>query len=131
MRSQVPAAVLLLALAAGDTRSETLRAAAGDQQKSRNSRKQRAQEYALLFGSVFDEAGRAVRGANVRVRQKDGKKKWEASTNPRGEFAVRLPVGAGVYIAQVSLSGFTGESKEVSFAADERQDISLRLSKGQ
>jgi len=50
------------------------------------------QPYALVVGTVFfEESGRLVRGAQVEVRQKAGKKHWDAATNTIGEFAVRVP----------------------------------------
>ncbi len=53
--------------------------------------KQKQEAYALLAGSVFDETGRRVPGVEIRVREKDGKRHWEAETDATGEFAVRLP----------------------------------------
>lgn len=114
------AAVALLA-------SLALAAGAGSQQKEKSSKKKEAYQYALLVGSVFDENGLSVRGTEVRVRQKEGKRHWEERTNSQGEFAVRLPVGSYVYIVETSAPGFTRDSREVAFTADERQDVVLRI----
>jgi hypothetical protein len=41
---------------------------------------------------VFTDQGFALPGARVRVRRADEKKpKWEATSDRRGEFAVRVP----------------------------------------
>ncbi len=100
-------------------------------QKGRNekSKKKQAQEYALLFGTVFDETGRSVRGAEVGVQQKGGKKRWEAATDVRGEFVVHLPAGSAVYIVEASAPGFGRDTREVSFVADERVDVALHLAR--
>lgn len=98
--------------------------------KSKNKKKQDS-SYALLFGTVFDENGRLVRGAEVRVRQKEGKKHWEATSDVQGEFAVHLPAAPGVYIVDVGAPGFAPDSKEVSFSGDERQDVVFHLARKQ
>jgi hypothetical protein len=100
---------------------------AGDQKQK--SQKQKQQAYALLAGAVFDENGRRVPGADIRVREKDGKRHWEAVTDASGEFAVRLPAGTVVYIVGASRRGFSADSKEVTIGADERQDISLSITR--
>lgn len=105
-------------------------AAADRNPKSRSSRKKKqAEPYALLVGTVFDENGRLVRGGQVRVRQKAGKRHWEAATDTRGEFAVRLPAGSAVYLVEATAPGFTRDTKEVSFVADERQDIAMHIAR--
>ncbi len=102
-------------------------AGAEAEQKEKRKKTRAAQEYALLFGTVFDERGLSLGGATVRIREKDGKKKWEAVSSGRGEFSVHLPPGPAVYVVEASLKGVASDQKEVSFTADERQDISLRL----
>lgn len=123
---QVLACLLLLGLLAapGLAYGRDQRQKAGSDKK-----KKEAHEYALLFGTVFDENGRLVRGAEVRVRQKEGRRQWEARTDTQGEFAVRLPAISAVYIVEATAPGCTRDSKEVSFVADERQDVVLRISR--
>lgn len=49
----------------------------------------------LLRGTVFNEKGFSFPGAQLRIRRASEKKfRWEAYTNSRGEFAVRVPQGA-------------------------------------
>lgn len=90
-------------------------------------RKSKAQPFALLYGTVFDQDGRLVRGAQVEVRQREGKGRWQARTDEQGEFAVRLPPGRAVYIVEARARGLNPEQKEVEFAADERLDVVLQL----
>lgn len=118
------AAIVLLAAVAFSLR---VPAGAEAEDKNKDRKKRAAEEYALLFGTVFDERGLSAPGATVRVRQKDAKKKWEAVTSPRGEFSVRLPPGQATYLVEASAKGVASDQKEVSFMADERQDIALRL----
>ncbi len=91
------------------------------------ARKSKSEPYALLFGTVFDESGRLVRGAQVQVRQRQGKGHWEAQTDSQGEFAVHLPVGKAVYTIEARAPALLPDRKEVEFAADERVDVVLHL----
>lgn len=89
--------------------------------------------YALLFGTCFDGRGFSLPGANVLVELvsqpavKVKKKRWEIVSSPRGEFAVRLPVGRNTFKVAATKPGFKPAEKTVSFEADERQDIILSL----
>jgi hypothetical protein len=85
------------------------------------------QPYALLFGTVFNEDGRLVRGAQVTVKPMEGKGKWEAGSDGQGEFAVHLPAGKAVYVVEVRAPGMTPVKKEVAFEGEERQDVVLHL----
>ncbi len=116
-------------LALGMTAAPALAYTWDQKSKAKSDRKKETQEFALLFGTVFDENGRLVRGAEIRVRQKEGKRQWEARTDTQGEFAVRLPPVSDVYIVEATAPGFSRETKEVSFVADERQDIVFRISR--
>ena len=83
--------------------------------------------YALLFGTVFNEDGRLVRGARVVVKPKETKGKWETGSDNQGEFAVHLPVGKAVYILEVQAPGLAPAKKEVTFEGEERQDVVVHL----
>jgi hypothetical protein len=115
---------LALALAA----APALGSPPGSAQKQKSRDNKKDYSYALLFGTVFNGEGRLVRDAQVRVRQKDGKKRWEAASDGQGEFAVHLPPGAAVYLVEVSAPGLQTESKEIAFSGDERQNVVFRLS---
>jgi hypothetical protein len=89
--------------------------------------------YALLSGTCFDGRGFRLSGASVQVELtsetsvKLKKKKWEASSSPRGEFAIRLPAGQHTFRVAAAKDGFKSVEKTVSFEADERLDIALSL----
>ena len=86
------------------------------------------QPYALVVGTVFyEDSGRLVRGAKVEVKQKEGRKRWDAATNMEGEFSVRLPAGKGVYIVEAQAPGREPDRKEVEITGEERVDIVLHL----
>ena len=102
-------------------------AAVSAQSKSKKPKKDAP--YALLFGTVFTEQGRLARGVSVVVRQKEGKKKWEALSDGQGEFAVRLPPQPAVYRVRAHAPSVESAEAEASFTADERQDVVLRLSR--
>lgn len=92
-----------------------------------------AEPYALLYGTCFDRRGFSLPGASVVVELasepavKLKTKKWEMVSSPRGEFTVHLPAGRHTFRVAAAKDGFKPVEKTVSFAADERQDIVLRL----
>ena len=91
------------------------------------------ESYALLSGTCFDGRGFRLSGASVQVELtseptvKFKKKKWEAISSPRGEFAIRLPAGQHTFRVAAAKDGFESVEKTISFEADERQDIALSL----
>jgi len=91
------------------------------------------ESYALLSGTCFDGRGFRLAGASVQAELtsettvKLKKKKWEAISSPRGEFAIRLPAGQHIFRVAAAKDGFKSVEKIVSFEADERQDIALSL----
>ena len=91
------------------------------------------ESYALLSGTCFDGRGFRLAGASVQAELtseptvKLKKKKWEAISSPRGEFAIRLPAGQHTFRVAAAKDGFKSVEKTVSFEADERQDIALGL----
>jgi Carboxypeptidase regulatory-like domain len=96
-------------------------------------KKKQPESYALLSGTCFDARGFRLSGASVRAELtseptvKLKKKKWEAISSPRGEFAIRLPAGQYTFRVSAAKDGFKPVEKTVSFEADERQDIGLSL----
>jgi hypothetical protein len=91
------------------------------------------ESYALLSGACFDGRGFRLAGASVQAELtseptvKLKKKKWEAISSPRGEFAIRLPAGQHTFRVAAAKDGFKSVEKTVSFEADERQDVALSL----
>lgn len=82
----------------------------------------------LLFGTVFTERGFALPGAAIRVRRAGEKKvRWEARSDPRGEFAVRVPAG-DAYEMTISATGYQGETRKIDAKTGNRVDLVFRLS---
>ncbi|MFN8005724.1 MAG: hypothetical protein U0V70_01585 [Terriglobia bacterium] len=92
--------------------------------------------YALLMGSCFDGSGHTLPGVKVRIEMeagesKSGKKKiWQAISDARGEFAVRLPAGRHTFLVNGSREGFIDLQQKVSFVEDEREDVMLKFEPG-
>ena len=83
----------------------------------------------LIFATVFTDQGFALSGARVRVRRADEKKaKWEATSDRRGEFAVRVPEGAE-YEMTVEANGFRPEVRKIDARKDTRTDLTIRMDK--
>ena len=94
----------------------------------------RAQEvYGLVAGTVFQESGYLLRGAEVTVKpDAESKPPVKLSTatafsDARGEFAVRVPAVAMRYIVRVRAPGFQTQEKTVSIAGEERVDLFFSL----
>jgi len=93
---------------------------------------------AVLAGTVFTGVGFALRGATIVATAlpaegapADAKPKkparWEAVSDARGEFLLRLPAGPARYTVMVRASGHQPQEKQLTFAADERQDQNFLL----
>jgi hypothetical protein len=68
----------------------------------------------LVHGTVFTEQGLSFPGVELKIRRTDEKKfRWDAYTNSRGEFAVRVPQGTEYEIV-VRAKGFTAQTKTVN-----------------
>lgn len=93
--------------------------------------------YAVVAGTVFQDDGRLLRGAQVTLRPdpEDGPppkgKPLTAATDQRGEFAFRLPAGAMRYNLSVKALGFRAQEKIVSVSGDERVDVFFRLERNE
>ncbi len=49
----------------------------------------------LIRGTVFDDRGLSLPGADLRIHREGEKKaRWETYSNSRGEFAIRVPPGS-------------------------------------
>lgn len=92
-------------------------------------KKREEKPYALIAGTVWAPDSRPAWGVKVKIRRSDQKKaRWEAVSDRRGEFAVRVPAGAADYIltADLKTKGPKPETK-VHVENDERVDVSLHL----
>jgi hypothetical protein len=93
--------------------AETSGAAANSSSSSKHSRSSHASDF-LIIGTVFTDQAFAFPGVHLRVRRSTEKKfRWEAYTNSRGEFAIRVPQGAE-YEMVIVTKGFLDQSKVIS-----------------
>jgi hypothetical protein len=90
-------------------------------------------DYALIYGTVWDAKQQPATGVPITIRPASGKKaKWELVSDSRGEFAQRVPVGGQDYVIQANIKTPKGQPKpEITVHIDdnERKDVSLHLSK--
>ena len=94
-------------------------------------------DYALIFGTVFDSEGHQLYDVKVKIRRASEKKtRWELYSNHAGEFAQRVPPGPADYVVWADVKGYKltdgrrlrpGEEVKVHIDGDERQDMSLHL----
>jgi len=93
------------------------------------------QDYALIYGTVWGPDDRPVAGIPVSIRRSGDKKpKWQLTSDNRGEFAQRVPAGEDDYIVEADVKTPKGQPKPqatVHITGDERQDMSLHLTKEQ
>lgn len=121
---RMPGRRLLLAFLIGWLAGTAFAAGRDDPKKE----KQAVRPYALIFGNVFDPAGRLFTGAEVEIRREGERKaRWETRSDSRGEFAVRLPAGPARYIITLRAKGFAEEVRTVAVENEERIDLSFRL----
>jgi hypothetical protein len=79
----------------------------------------------LIVGTVFNEHSLSFPGTRVRIRcAEEQKYRWEAVTNSRGEFAVRVPEGHA-YEVMVRAKNYQEQNVEVR---TDKGDIQQRLS---
>lgn len=91
-----------------------------------SSSKSHAHDF-LIFTTVFTEQGFALPGAHVRIRRSDEKKfRWEATSDSRGEFAVRVPQDAE-YEMKVEAHGYKVQTRKVDATEDNRADLTIRM----
>ena len=68
-------------------------------------------------------------GATVTLAVKDAPKvkKLQSVSDPRGEFAFRVPPQPAVYVVRAALKGFQSAEKETSVNGEERVEVTLTL----
>ncbi len=92
------------------------------------SRADKLRETFLVFGTVFTGRGQLLPGAEIGVRRGDEKKyRWRAVADRRGEFGIRVPMGAE-YEVRVRAKGFAEETRKVDARQGSREDLTFRLS---
>jgi hypothetical protein len=82
----------------------------------------------LVRGTVFTQEGLALPGAELHIRRSSEKKfKWHDASNSRGEFAIRVKMGAS-YEVVVRAKGYQEQSQAVDAATGERfKDLVFRM----
>jgi len=82
----------------------------------------------LVRGTVFTPGGMALPGAELRIRRaSETKFRWDAVSNSRGEFAVRLKMGTD-YLVMVRAKGYGEQSLPVDAKTGERfKDLVFRM----
>jgi hypothetical protein len=86
--------------------------------------KEKEKPHVLLRGTVFTAGGLALPGVPLTIKIKDeGKPKWRAVSDRRGEFAVRLPVGHQTY--EVSTHSDEHENQTKTVEIDERESVNV------
>jgi hypothetical protein len=119
-------AFALLFLSSSLAVAQETTAPAADQKKAKL-------DYALIYGTVWDQNDHPLYGVPIKIRRADQKKaKWELVSDHQGEFAQRVPVGKADYIVWADIRVPKGQQKpetKVHIDYDERRDISLHLTK--
>lgn len=81
----------------------------------------------VIMGTVFTEEGFSLAGATIRVnRVGERKAKWEAASDRRGEFGVRVPQGAE-YEVRVSAKGFEEQTQKVDGKSSAYENLVFRM----
>jgi len=82
----------------------------------------------LVRGTVFTPEGLALPGAELRIRRTEEKKsRWQAVSNSRGDFAVRVQMGAD-YEVTVRAKGYQEQSVPVDAKTGGRfKDLVFRM----
>jgi Carboxypeptidase regulatory-like domain len=82
----------------------------------------------LVRGTVFTQEGLALPGAELRIRRTADKKfRWQTISNSRGDFAVRVKMGAD-YEVTVRAKGFEEQSLPVNAKTGDRfKDLVFRM----
>lgn len=120
VRMMIPLLVLLCSLVAVPARLQTA-------QPDEPKKKQRLADQFLIFGTVFEESGFLLPGAEIRVSRAGEKKVgWRQYSDRRGEFGVRVPTGAE-YELTVKAKGFEEQSRKVDARSGSREDLVFRM----
>jgi len=90
-------------------------------------KKPRLADQFLIFGTVFEESGFLLPGAEIQVRRAGEKKvRWRQTSDRRGEFGVRVPPGAE-YELTVKARGFEEQSHKIDARTGNREDLTVRM----
>lgn len=118
---------LLAGLAAPHSALANSPAAAGKAPNALQGNHKPSPNDCLLYATVFTEEGYLLPGADIYVHPV-GKKKplWEATSDRRGEFAVRVPPD-GDYQIEVKAKGYIMQTHTVTAQMGERLDMTFHM----
>ncbi len=98
-------------------------------------KKQSAETWSVIAGTVFRDPGFAFPGAEVTLEPADKEaakqakvKRQQAVSNSRGEFAFRVPVIPLRYTVSVRANGFLPQQKTAEIQGEQRIDVYFSLS---
>jgi Carboxypeptidase regulatory-like domain len=96
-------------------------------QKSNEAAARHSNDF-LVRGTVFTQEGFALPGAELRIRRSAEKKfRWQTVSNSRGDFAVRVKMGAD-YEVLVRAKGFAEQTAPVDAKTGGRyKDLVFRM----
>jgi len=87
--------------------------------------------YALVFGTVWGPGQSPVYGVRVKIRRAGEKKfRWEAVSDHRGEFGIRLPAAKADYVLVPDLKHAKDKplpETRIHVDNDERVDIGVHI----
>jgi hypothetical protein len=86
--------------------------------------------YAIVSGSVFQESGFALPGANATLVPEPpagNPKRMEAVSSARGEFVFRVPPGPAHYNVTVEAKGYQSQHKTVRVEDQERVEVTFQM----
>ena len=89
------------------------------------------ENYAIISGSVFQDDGYALPGADVTLapESESGRnaKPVQAVSDSRGEFVVRVPPDAMRYSITVHAKGYQSTQKSVEVTGEQRVEVTFQL----
>jgi hypothetical protein len=89
--------------------------------------------YAVVAGTVFQDDGRLLPGAEVILTPSPedgsppGRKPLKGVSDARGEFAFRVPAMPMRYTVIVKARGFRAQEKQVSISGEVRADVFFQM----
>jgi len=87
--------------------------------------------YALIFGTVWGPGEHPLYGVHVKLRRAREKKfRWEAVSDHRGEFGIRVPAGPADYVLVPDLKHAKDKplpETRIRVESDERVDTGIHL----
>jgi hypothetical protein len=86
--------------------------------------------YGLIFGTLWGPGERPLYGVRLKLRRASEKRfRWEALSDHRGEFAIRVPAAKADYVLVPDLKYAKDKLSEtrIHVENDERVDIGVHL----